>query len=89
VGKNRFLRAGYLGIRTACHSLARVIRLCFLQITGLVFCLFAVEFALRLPGTYREQLAGRHGPRELYLLALFTVAFAWFGVTSFWRARKR
>ena len=88
-GKSRFLRAGYLGVQTAVRSLGRVIRLFFLQITGLVFCLFAVEFALRIPGTYRDQLAGRHGPQQLYLLAIFTVTFAWFGVTSFWRTRKR
>jgi hypothetical protein len=87
-GKSRFLRAVYRGVRTAFCSLGRVIHLFFLQLTGLVFCLFAVEFAVRIPSAYRDQLAGRHGPRQLYLLAIFAVTFAWFGVTSFWRARK-
>jgi hypothetical protein len=88
-GKSRLFRAAYMGVRTALHSLGRVIHQAFLQLTGLVFCLFAVEFALRIPGTYCDQLAGRHGPYQLYLLAFFTVIFAWFGITSFWRTRKR
>jgi hypothetical protein len=85
----RFWRAGYGAARATAISVGRVFRRLFLQIAGLLFCLFAAEFALRLPRAYRDQLTGRLGWQHLSMLAIFTVVFAWFGATSFWRTRKR
>jgi hypothetical protein len=86
---SRLLRAGYTAVQTTARSVGRILHLIFLQIAGLFFCLFALGFASRIPRTYHDQVAGRHGPERVYLLVIFTVVFGWFGVSSFWRARKK
>lgn len=86
--KSRIFRGIYSGVSTAWRSISRVLHLLFLQIVGLVFCLFAVSMAVRIPRAYRERLAGS-GTQEFYLLSILSVVFLWFGLTSFWRARRR
>jgi len=88
-GKSRLLRAGYAAVQTTARSLLRVLHLLFLQVTGLFFCLFALGFASRIPRTYRDYLANKHGLEQTYLLSILALLFAWFGVTSFWRSRAR
>ncbi len=87
--QSRLLRAGYAAVQATFQSLWRVVHVLWLQIVGVFFCLFALGFALRIPPTYRDQLAGKHGPGRVYLLGVLTVLFAWFGLSSFWRARKK
>ncbi len=87
--QNRLLRAGYSAVEGTVRSFARVAHVLWLQIVGVFFCLFALGFALRIPPTYHDQLAGKHGPGRVYVLAVLTVLFAWFGVSSFWRAKKK
>ena len=86
---SRLLRAGFNAAQTTLRSFLRVVHLLFLQITGVFFCIFAVGFAARIPHAYQDQLAGRHGVERTYLLVILTALFAWFGVSSFWRARSR
>jgi hypothetical protein len=88
-GGSRLLRAGYAGISTTLRSFARVAHLLWLQITGVFFCFFALIFAVRLPKAYASHTAGTSPRYHLVLLASLTVMFAWFGVSSFWRARKK
>lgn len=88
-GSSRLLRAGYAGISTTLRSFARVAHLLWLQVTGLFFCAFALIFALRLPKAYASHTAGTSPRYQFVLLACMTLMFAWFGVSSFWRARKR
>ncbi len=58
----------------------------WLQITGLFFAFFAVGFV-----GYSWQLWKASGWRDhhLPLYATFAVLFAWFAVSSFWRASRR
>jgi hypothetical protein len=86
--KSRIFRGIYSGVSTAWRSISRVLHLLFLQIVGLVFCLFGVAMAVRIPRAYRERLTG-NGAQEYYLLCFLSVLFMWFGLTSFWRARRR
>ncbi len=86
---NRVLRAGHSAVQTTFHSIRRVVHILWLQMVGVLFCLFAVVFAARLPSVYQDHVAGKHGPGRVYLLVAMALMFAWFGVSSFWRARKR
>ncbi len=86
---SRWVRAGYQGARTVLQSFGRVLHLLWLQITGVFFVLFALTFASRLPRAYRGYVAGTTPQSHLLLLAGVSVMFAWFGVSSFWRARRR
>ncbi len=57
-----------------------------LQITGVFFALFAVVFC-----AHSWQLYKGSGWRDHHLpmYAIFGVLFAWFAVSSFWRARRK
>jgi hypothetical protein len=73
---------------TTSHFLG-ILRQLWLEVTGFVFVIFA---GLGLVATVREYTAyhaGRGSPGHLAAAAGFCLMFSWFGVTSFWRARKR
>jgi hypothetical protein len=86
---SRLLRATYAGIATACRSFLRVAHMLWLEVTGVFFCAFAVMFAARVPRAYADHSSGRSPKFHLVLLVCLTIMFAWFGVSSFWRARKK
>ena len=66
-------------------SLARVGHVLWLEVTGFFFAVFAVIGGAALVREVRvHAAAGR-----IAVLAIFTVMFAWFAVTSFARAHKR
>ena len=87
--KNRWLRAGLSAVEATIRSSSRVFHHLFLQMIGVVFCLFALGFAARMPRVYREHLTGHYGAERVWLLAALTILFAWFGLSSFWRAGRR
>ena len=66
-------------------SLLRVGHVLWLEITGFFFAVFAVIGGAAL---VREVQAHAAASR-IAILAVFTLMFAWFAVTSFARARKR
>ena len=86
--KSRIFRAAYAGVSAFLRTAVRIFRLLFLQMVGLIFCLLAASLAVRIPRAYHDRLAGQ-ARFELYLLCILSVMFLWFGLTSFWRARRR
>jgi len=50
---------------------------------------FAAGGAIALVREYNAYHAGKGTSSHLALAAGFTALFAWFGVTSFWRAKAR
>jgi len=88
-GENRLLRAGFGAIRTTLAHSGKVLHLLFLQVTGVFFVAFAAAGALGAWREYREWTAGRIGPERMYLALAFSLLFAWFAVSSFWRAGKK
>src|SRR3954452_22872074 len=66
-------------------SLLRVGHVLWLEVTGFFFAVFAVIGGAALVREVQvHAAAGR-----IAILAIFTLMFAWFAVTSFARARKR
>jgi formate/nitrite transporter FocA (FNT family) len=84
--QSRLVQAVSFAARTTWRNLRRVLGMLWLEITGLFFIAFAVVFA---SNAWREY--HRHGKASGKLLAAvcFSVLFGWFGVTSFWRARRK
>jgi hypothetical protein len=76
------------GVRATVGHFARVLRQLWHEITGFVFLVFAVFGASALVKEYLAYHAGRTGPNRMAVAAGFTLVFGWFGVSSFWRARK-
>jgi hypothetical protein len=48
-----------------------------------------VSFAAAAVREYGKYHAGQAGPKRLALAICFTLIFAWFGVSSFWRVRRK
>lgn len=89
VGRSR--RFGALlsaGKATASH-LGRVLRQLWLEVTGFVFLAIAVIGASACVKEYLKYQQGQTGAARMILAACFTLMFGWFGVSSFWRVRKR
>jgi|tagenome__1003787_1003787.scaffolds.fasta_scaffold15778083_1 hypothetical protein len=66
-------------------SLLRVGHVLWLEVTGFFFAVFAIIGGGALVREARVHAA----PSRLAILAIFTLMFAWFAVSSFLRARKR
>ena len=88
-GHSRLLRGVLAGGRAALGSFSRVLHLLFLEVTGFFFLVFAVIGSYAFMREYRAWAAGKIGPGKTVVALAFTVMFAWFGLSSFWRARKK
>lgn len=85
-GRRRFARGtGRFGA-SLWQPFAHASGILWLQITGLFFVFFALGFSLHCWQIYRVA-AWRDHHLPLYLF--FAVVFAWFAVTSFWRAGRK
>ena len=60
----------------------------FLQTTGLFFFVFAVFGGAAAYREYHAWSAGQPAGAKLALAATFSLVFAWFALSSFWRASK-
>lgn len=63
----------------------RILSQLWLEVTGFVFLALAAVGGLAV---WREWTK-HSGPGRLLLAAAFTILFGWFGVSSFWRIRKK
>jgi membrane protease YdiL (CAAX protease family) len=80
-----FLRASRI---TATH-VGRVLHQLWLEVTGFVFLVLAAIGCLALFREYNQYQTGKANPSRIVVAICFTVLFAWFGVTSFWRTRRK
>lgn len=78
------------GARTTLGSFARVGRQLWLEVTGFTFLVLAVIGGFAGLREYGKYQAGEvTGLGRVILAACFTATFIWFGVSSFWRVRKK
>jgi hypothetical protein len=61
----------------------------WLEVTGLVFLVMSVSGAGAVAHEYAKYQAGNTGFGRVALAICFTVTFLWFGVSSFWKVRKK
>ena len=85
---SRTYKAVLSGARATVGHFAAVVRQLWHEITGFIFLAFAAFGGLALVKEYLAYHAGGAGPNRVALAAGFTLVFVWFGVSSFWRARK-
>jgi hypothetical protein len=89
LGSNRFVRAGLSAATATARSFTRVLHILWLEVIGLFFLVFAVIGSIALVTEYRAHAAGRVGWNKVAAAACFTLLFAYFGISSFVRSRKR
>ena len=90
VERSRTGRAIMAGIRETARSVGHVLHQLWLEVTGFTFLAMAGVGALAGVREYGKYQSGHAtGPGRLMLAVCFTATFAWFGVSSFWRVRRR
>jgi len=90
VERSRTGRAMLAGMRATAGSFGRVLHQLWLEVTGFTFLAIAGIGAMAGMREYGKYQSGHAtGPGRLVLAICFTVSFAWFGLSSFLRIKKR
>jgi len=63
--------------------------LLWLEVTGALFLFIALAGGIAVFREYTKYTAGHTTAGRLAIAAGFTLAFAWFGVSSFWRVHRK
>jgi hypothetical protein len=87
--RSRTVRAATHAAATTAKAFGRVLHQLWLEVTGLIFLLMALSFGGATVKEYGKYHAGQAGVGRVAIAICFTVTFAWFGVSSFWRVRKK
>jgi hypothetical protein len=69
-------------------TFTKVLRLLMLQVLGFVFLVIAVAMGSKTWHEYQAYAAAQSSPSRFYVAASFCAVFTYFGISSFWRARK-
>jgi len=88
-GQNRTAGAIFKGVRATATHFGRVLHQLWLEVTGFVFLFIAAIGAGALTREYTKYHTLHTGAGRLLLAICFTLTFAWFGVSSFWRVWKK
>jgi hypothetical protein len=88
-GRSRTLGALLSGARTTARSFGRAANQLWLEVTGTVFLSMALFGAIALVREYMKYQAGQTTASRVAVTTCFTLAFAWFGLSSFLRVRKK
>jgi hypothetical protein len=88
--RSRAGRALLAGIHATARSFGRVLHQLWLEVTGFTFLAIAGIGALAAMREYGKYQSGQAaGPGRLVLAVCFTISFTWFGLSSFWRVKKK
>lgn len=85
-GGRRFARGAGRFSASLWRPFAHATGVLTLQITGVFFALFALVFGAHCWQLYK---ASRWSDHHLPMYGIFGVLFAWFAVSSFWRANRK
>lgn len=88
-GRNRTLTAVWGGVRTTARSFGRALHQLWLEVTGVIFLVMALSGGAALVREYMKYSASHTNGNRVVLAMAFTVTFAWFGLSSFWKVRRR
>lgn len=89
IRKSRTYGAVLAAGRATLGHLSGVLRQLWLEVTGFVFLALAGIGLLALVREYSKYHAGHASSSRTILAACFMVLFGWFGLSSFWRIRKK
>lgn len=87
--RSRTVRAAKSAAATTARAFGRVLHQLWLEVMGVVFLIMALSFGGAAVKEYGKYHAGPGGAGRVAAAACFTLIFTWFGVSSFWRVRKK
>jgi hypothetical protein len=88
-GRNRMLSAVMSAVRTTARSFGHAMHQLWLEVTGSVFLAMAAFGGIAGVREYAKYTAGRATAGRVAIAICFTLTFAWFGLSSFWRVRRK
>ena len=88
-GRSRRMNAVMSAVRATARSFGHILHLLWLEVTGTVFLAMAGIGGIALTREYAKYTAGRATAGRLAIAVCFTLTFAWFGLSSFWRVRRK
>ena len=87
--RNRTFNALMNAGRASAASCGRVLHQLWLEVTGFVFLFLAGIGGLAVAREYAKFEAGKSGPGRVIIAVCFCLTFGYFGLSSFWRVRKK
>ena len=87
--RSRRVNAAMSAVRATARSFAHILHLLWLEVTGTVFLAMAAFGGIAFVREYTKYAAGRATAGRLAIAVCFTLTFAWFGLSSFWRVRRK
>ncbi len=87
--RNRAVGAALQAARITGEHFGRVLHLLWLEVTGFVFLAIGAIAGIAIYKEYIHYRAGQIGMSRVILAAVIATMFAWFGVSSFWRVRRK
>jgi hypothetical protein len=88
-GRSRTVRAAGKAVSAVGRSFGRILHQLWLEVTGVIFLLMSLSFAGGAIKEFTKYHAGQAGVGRVAVASCFTLVFAWFGLSSFWRVRKK
>jgi hypothetical protein len=88
-GRSRTLNAAKRAAGATLRSLTNVLHQLWLEVIGTVFLAMAGFGGFALMHEYAKYQAGQAPLSRVAIAICFTLAFGWFGVSSFWRVHRK
>jgi hypothetical protein len=88
-GRSRTLSAMMGAVRTTARSFGRAMHQLWLEVTGTVFLAMAAFGGMAGVREYVKYTTGHATASRVVIAICFTLTFAWFGLSSFWRVRRK
>ncbi|HZT00330.1 MAG TPA: hypothetical protein VFA40_26320 [Terriglobales bacterium] len=88
-GSNRTMGAVFKAGQVTLRSFGRVLHQLWLEVTGFVFLVLAAIGGVALNREYAKYHAGHGELLRVVIAVCFCVTFGYFGVSSFWRVRRK
>src|ERR1035438_8462441 len=80
---------GVSGVRTTARSFGRAAHHLWLEVTGTVFLAMAAFGGIAGFREYMKYSTGHTTASRVAIAVCFTLTFAWFGLRSFWKVRRK
>lgn len=78
------------GVRASAHHVGGAMKQLWLEVTGFTFLVLAAIGAVAGFREYAKYQSGQAaGPGRLIIAICFAASFIWFGLSSFWRAKRK
>ena len=88
-GQSRTLNAVLQAGQITARSFGRVLHQLWLEVTGFVFLTMAGIGGITLSREFAKYQAGKVGPGRAVIALCFCLTFGYFGLSSFWRVRRK